>query len=76
MGRLLDRDEADPERLGAAMNMDELRQLVERKMETVKALEALLAKEETELVELEKELEALEDERQQTHAHPRCRVRR
>ena len=44
-----------------ATNIDELRQLVERKTEIVKVLESLLEKEETELVELERQLEALED---------------
>ena len=43
------------------MNRDELRQLVKRKTETVKILESLLEKEETELVELERQLEAMED---------------
>ena len=46
------------------MNLDELLQLVERKTETVRMLEALLEKEETELVELEGKLGSLEDERQ------------
>ena len=59
------------------MNIDELHELVERKTETVKALETLLAKEETELVELERKLESLEDEAErQTHECRRCRVRR
>jgi hypothetical protein len=54
------------------MNIDELRQLVERKTETVKMLEAILEKEETELVELEATIESLEDEKgRQTHEHAR-----
>jgi hypothetical protein len=56
------------------MNMNDLRQLVERKTEAVKALEALLEKEETELVELECQLEAMESQEQnndrQTGASP------
>ena len=44
------------------MNVDDLRQLVERKTETVRLLEELLGKEETELVELERQLETHEDE--------------
>ena len=44
------------------MTWDELRQLVDRKTETVRLLEELLEKEETELVELERQLETLEDE--------------
>ena len=43
------------------MNIEKLHELVERKTETVKTLEALLEKEDTELVELERKLEALED---------------
>lgn len=43
------------------MNSAELRQLVERKTKTIKALEALLEKEEMELVDLERRLEAIED---------------
>jgi len=44
------------------MNLENLRQLVERKTETVKMLESLLEKEETELVELERQLGSAEDE--------------
>ncbi len=44
------------------VKMDELRQLVERKTETVRLLEALLEKEDAELVELERQLETLEDQ--------------
>ena len=46
------------------MNIDDLRQLVERKTETVRRLEAELEKEDAELVELERQLETLEDERE------------
>jgi chromosome segregation ATPase len=46
------------------MNIDDLRQLVERKTETVRRLESQLGKEDAELVELERQLETLEDERQ------------
>ena len=46
---------------GDAVNLDELRQLVEQKAGTVKMLEALLEKEEAELIELERQLEAVED---------------
>lgn len=73
MGRLLDRDEAHMQRLRAPMNIDELRQLVQRKTETVKTLEALLGKEETELVALERQLE--DEEERQTHEHRRYRIR-
>ena len=45
----------------SAVNLDELRQLVERKTETVQMLESLLEIEETELVELERQLEVMED---------------
>lgn len=44
-----------------AMNCGEQHQLVEQKMETVKTLGALLEKKETELVELERQPESLED---------------
>jgi chromosome segregation ATPase len=44
------------------MNLDELRQLVNRKTETVRSLEAQLEKEDAELVELERQLGELEDE--------------
>jgi len=47
-----------------AMNIDDLRQLVERKTETVRRLEAELEKEDAELVDLERQLETLEDERE------------
>jgi hypothetical protein len=43
------------------MNVDELRRLVERKTETVRVLEELLEQEDAVLVELERQLEALED---------------
>ena len=46
------------------MNIEELHELVQRKTETVKMLEVLLEKEETELVELERQLGAIEDERE------------
>jgi hypothetical protein len=61
------------QRLRAPMNIDELRQLVQRKTETVKTLEALLGKEETELVALERQLE--DEEERQTHEHRRYRIR-
>ncbi len=51
-------------------DLDKLHQLVQLKAETVKVLEALLEKEETELVELECQLEALEDKRRRSD-HPR-----
>jgi hypothetical protein len=44
------------------VNVDELRRIVEWKKETVRLLEELLAKEKTELVELERQLETHEDE--------------
>ena len=47
-----------------AMNIDDLRQLVERKTEAVRRLEAELEKEDAELVDLERQLETLEDERE------------
>ena len=54
------------------MNIKELHELVERKTETVKTLEALLEKEETELVELERKLESLEDDKKRlAHEHTR-----
>ena len=54
------------------MNIAELHELVERKTETVKMLEALLEKEDTELVELERKLESLEDDKErQTREHTR-----
>jgi predicted RNase H-like nuclease (RuvC/YqgF family) len=56
--------------IAAPVNINELRQLVERKTETVKALEALLEKEESELVELEGKLESLEDEKDRQAHEP------
>ena len=54
------------------MNIEELHELVDRKTETVKTLEALLEKEDTELVELEQKLESLEDDKErQTREHTR-----
>jgi predicted RNase H-like nuclease (RuvC/YqgF family) len=47
------------------MNIGELRELVERKTETLTVLEALLEREDAELVELERKLEALEDEEEE-----------
>lgn len=47
------------------MNLEELGQFVEWKTETVKMLEMLLEKEETELVGLDRQLGSLEDERDQ-----------
>ena len=46
---------------GHAMNVNELRRLVERKTETVRVLEGLLEQEETLLVELERQLEESEE---------------
>ena len=43
------------------MNIDELRQLVERKTRIVKRLEARLEKNDAELIEMERQLETLED---------------
>ena len=43
------------------MNADELRQLVERKTNTVRVLEELLDQEDAVLVELERQLEEIED---------------
>ena len=56
-------DRTAPQRC-AAMKIDDLRQLVERKTETVRRLEAELQKEDAELVDLERQLETLEDERE------------
>ncbi len=52
------------------MNIEELHERVERKTETVKSLEALLEKEDAELVELERKLESLEDAREQEGHEP------
>jgi predicted RNase H-like nuclease (RuvC/YqgF family) len=43
------------------MDIDELRERVEQKTRTVSLLEVLLEKNEAELVELERQLEAMED---------------
>ena len=56
-------DRTAPQRR-VAMNIDDLRQLVERKTEAVRRLEAELEKEDAELVDLERQLETLEDERE------------
>ena len=48
------------------MKANELGRLVERKTETVKMLEALLEKEGTELVELERQLGAIEVEKRKS----------
>jgi chromosome segregation ATPase len=45
------------------MNIAELRQMVERKTKIVKRLEVRLEKADAELVELERRLEELEDQR-------------
>jgi hypothetical protein len=62
--------ERHTQRFCAAMNIDELHQLVERKTETIKTLESLLEKEDAELVELEVKLESLENSQEQdAHKH-------
>jgi len=58
------------------MNIDELHQLVERKMETIKTLESLLEKEDAELVELEVKLESLEEAREQESHEPARRAQK
>ena len=57
------------------MNTNELRRLVEQKTETVRVLEELLEQEETLLVELERQLDAVEEGEQRVHrdaGHDSC----